>query len=177
MATTTRADDRVRVTVPDSFVVADTPPAGDGPAESHDRRRARGPVTVPDGGAAGQAALDAALLTALNSQELELVDTIPIEPDPNAPQRLGRARRADRTFTIDVDIAPHEDAVLLLEQDGMYSWVFQSKAKTTTHRQSRGAPHNLAQLPQHAAALEALLEVLLQRDPVGVLQLAVQVVG
>jgi hypothetical protein len=128
------------VTVPDSFVVADTPPAGDGPAESHDRRRARGPVTVPDGGGVGQAALDAALLTALTSQELELVDTIPIEPDPNAPQRLGRARRADRTFTIDVDIAPHEDAVLLLEQDGMYSWVFQSKAKTTTHRRSRGAP-------------------------------------
>jgi hypothetical protein len=140
MATTTRADDRVRVTVPDSFVVGETPPAGDRPAASRDRRRSRGPAGLPDASDAGQADLDAALLAALSSQEMHLVDTIPIEPIPGAPQRLGRARRADRTFTIDVDVAPHEDAVLLLEQDGMYSWVFQSKAKTTTRRRSRGAP-------------------------------------
>ncbi len=69
----------------------------------------------------GQSAAKAALLTALQEQDFAVVDRVDLAPrrsrDPEAPAPNRRG-----TVHVDVDVSPGEDAVVLLERDGVYSW-------------------------------------------------------
>lgn len=75
---------------------------------------------------------ESALLEALENQDMQLVDSIALQPklDPT-PVTAIRHRSGGISETQGVrfkqNILPGEDAVLLVEQDGIYSWVFAEK--------------------------------------------------
>ncbi|MBK5295152.1 MAG: CHAT domain-containing protein [Acidobacteriia bacterium] len=100
----------------------------------------RGPVRLPPGKSAPAVA---GLLDALAAQEMTLADQVVLQPPPPGPQ-LGARKPAAATRTVDFElvVAAHEDAVLLLEQDGVLSWNFPSKAETqeTERGPLRAAP-------------------------------------
>ena len=82
--------------------------------------RARTDRDLGDG--TGRAAAKSALLAALAEQDFDVIDRIDLTPrrsrdldSPEAPNRRG-------TVSVDVDVAPGDDAVVLLERDGVYSW-------------------------------------------------------
>ncbi len=69
---------------------------------------------------------DAVLLEALAAQELipthEFKITVPRAPRPRAGARRSAAAPRAASVDLGVDVAPNESAVVLVEQDGEYSW-------------------------------------------------------
>ena len=119
----------VRVTTDDAIAVetaiAETP--------GRARRRAErlfGPTPMP-----GAAALDgserADLIEALRAQEMEVLDEVELKPTPAAPPTVRGAPAPVQTGTanLELDLGPEDGAVLLLEQDGLYSWHFPSETE------------------------------------------------
>ena len=104
----TFAGGTLRVTTPTSY---DAQPA-----------RTRTDRGLPgDPGAATEASKDA-LVTALEDSDLALVERVDLTPrrtrdlgDKPASNRAGKVK-------LEVDVPPDEDAVVLLERDGVYSW-------------------------------------------------------
>ncbi|WP_165069612.1 DUF7379 domain-containing protein [Paludisphaera rhizosphaerae] len=101
------------------------------------KRRTRSgafPTAVPmPRNADAETAADDAVVEAFRRQEMELVDQVELEPDSSAPpaaKRGGRAARAAEATEFALSLEPHEDAVVLLEQDGVYSWEFATEATT-----------------------------------------------
>ncbi|HEV2842594.1 MAG TPA: hypothetical protein VGW39_14825 [Chthoniobacterales bacterium] len=97
------------------------------------RGRVFGAVPMPEVSSTGPTSTDAVVAAFVN-QDMELVDEIQLTPDAAA---IGPTRRrgpgvggeaAETTLALTVN--PNEDAVVLLEQDGMYSW--QIPTSTTT---------------------------------------------
>src|SRR5438132_391139 len=91
-------------------------------------------------GSAEAAAEGAEVVRAFAEQELALLDAVHLSIRRNAGAGSGPARRtsampesgADVTF--DVGLAPTEDAVVLLEQDGYYTWQLPVRAPSATGR-------------------------------------------
>ena len=83
--------------------------------------RDRGDRDLPGDGT-GRTTAKSALLTALAEQDFDVVDRIDLTPrrsrDLESP---GPANRRGRV-SVDVDVPPGDDAVVLLERDGVYSW-------------------------------------------------------
>ncbi len=96
----------VRVTHPDAYVVAPEP----GPRAA----------LIADG-AAG-AGPTATLVDALRDQGLDLVDHVALEP---APQVAGLV---EEPATLAVPVAPAEQAVVLVEREGVYEWRYPEPA-------------------------------------------------
>ena len=65
------------------------------------------------------------LLSALAAQEITIVDEVQLQPSleavPRTRRREGRPPESE-SATIQLDLAAHEEAMVLLEQDGFYSW-------------------------------------------------------
>ncbi|MEO7449010.1 MAG: hypothetical protein ABI336_12125, partial [Humibacillus sp.] len=68
----------------------------------------------------GRTAASRALIDALTSQEFDVVDRIDLTPRRGRDLEPGSNTRG--TVALDVDVAPGENAVVLLERDGVYSW-------------------------------------------------------
>ena len=99
------ADGTVRVTTPPTYD-ADRP----GPARG-----------LPDPSQMADAMGKDALVAALQESDLNLVETVDLTPRRSQGSRCaGRRRRG--TVELEVDVPPDEDAVVLLERDGVYSW-------------------------------------------------------
>lgn len=145
----------VRVQYPDTFRITEpTPPAGA-------RRRAAGdPLLATDPGE--QAAEHDALLAALAGQGMQHVDTIPLAPTVAPTDRTGRRARgapavaARQSVELDVDLAEDEAAVVLVEQDGLYSWRWPTTVEpappATRSRKGRGTGPEPATATPGAAA-------------------------
>ncbi|HEU4628331.1 MAG TPA: CHAT domain-containing protein [Gemmatimonadaceae bacterium] len=130
--------DGVRVT---SLGTADAPPAGAPPAGAPGaaRRaaaRARGtgrlptaPIPMPDADDGG-AGPDDPLVASLRAQELTLVDALEIAAPPAPPARRGGP--GGSAGELAVEVAEGEGAVVLFEQDGLYTWQLPDDARTTT---------------------------------------------
>src|SRR4051794_6531969 len=105
----TFAEGAVRVTTPPSYDAQPAAPVASG---------TRG---LPDPAQLAEAAGQAELLAGLQDSDFSLVQTVDLTPrrsrDLDAPQDT-----APGTVQLDVDISPDEDAVVLLERDGVYSW-------------------------------------------------------
>ncbi|HET8988514.1 MAG TPA: caspase family protein, partial [Humibacillus sp.] len=82
--------------------------------------RDRGDRDLGDG--TGRTAAKSALLAALAEQDFDVVDRVDLTP--RRSRDLGSPGPANRraTVSLDVDVAPGDDAVVLLERDGVYSW-------------------------------------------------------
>lgn len=70
-----------------------------------------------------------AIIEALDSQDLKLVDKVELTPG-TAPTRGRRAVEipAEKITEFELDLAPQEDAVVLIEVGGMYSWQFAAQS-------------------------------------------------
>ena len=139
MPTITR-NSGLRITVPTTHEVSDIVI----PTAQRRRKRAFGSTPLPADAISAELANEA-VIEALQDQDMELVDRVEIAPVPMAP--AGRKRRPRKSASttqglaeIQVELAPHEDAVLLLEQEGMYSWSFPTEIEDKpVRRTARGA--------------------------------------
>src|SRR5687768_15669689 len=137
---TIRRSPGVRVTIPETWVVetADSPR----PRTRGVPARAFGPVPMPTT-ATGTTVTD--LVAALEAQEMTVVDHIELRAAPSAPQtrREAAGEPISDSATLEVDLAHDENAVVLLEQDGMFSWNFPAQVTavlSATERAVRAAP-------------------------------------
>lgn len=140
----------LRIIVPDTYRAVDTA-ASVQPGRRVRRSRPTGPVPLPGRSPRGAEENDS-LLGAFASQDMQLVDTVELEPTaeptPGAgPRRTGaRAIPAQQLAHLEMDLASHEDAVVLLEQDGMYSWTFATSTEVVpTATTTRGRPLGVSQ--------------------------------
>lgn len=91
-------------------------------------------------GAAGADAGRDVLLQALASQELTATHEFTIAPTrPAAGARRSLAARRPAALDLAVDVAPNESAVILVEQDGEYSWHFPLERPARPAAGRRGA--------------------------------------
>jgi hypothetical protein len=152
------------VSVPETLIISEraTPgaPAGRG------RKLPRGPVPIDTTSGAG--ADTDALLAAIEQQEMRVVDRFEVQPTlestPASGQRRGGAEAIPPVQTMDltVDLGADEDAVLLVEQGGMFAWQLPESttaiaagtagATPTGRTITRGQPSRRAQfrLPLHS---------------------------
>src|SRR5262245_57457668 len=78
------------------------------------------------------------LLDALADQELQTTHTFTIAPAKTAARKTARASKRRAHAAVEVDVSPHESAVVLVDQDGEYSWHF-PEAKASPARSRAGA--------------------------------------
>jgi hypothetical protein len=144
----------LRVTYPDTFTVQPPrrPPAGRG-------GRAAGPsVWAETVGPTSE--VSASLLEAFASQDLELVEPFELVPagptdpaDPDGPagqiapggrlapgERQGRPPARAGKVHVELEVPQGRDAVILLEQDGLFSWQMPTGPRTPPRRPRRPAP-------------------------------------
>ncbi len=133
MATREWTSGALKVTYPDSYSVGTAPASMGTPPGGGRRRRS----TTPGRTAPAQEPVTAALLDAFADQDLQLVEPVEIVPAKPAPGRRAPSRAA--TVSVDLDVAPEESAVILLEQDGFYSWQLPTDNGAPTVRSRRGA--------------------------------------
>ena len=124
----------VNVTVPDIFA-----PTPETPVAPRMRNGMAPPVppVLTDRDREAQA-----LATALAAQELQLVDEIELKPVPELSAATRRAAvpgpAVPRAASLDVPVETNENAVLLVEHDGEYSWVLPSGEPIITPPVRRG---------------------------------------
>lgn len=105
------------------------------PATATARRGARRPK------ARSQAGRDV-LLDALASQEMTATHEFSIAPTrPAVGARRSAAKRSAASVSVAVDVTPNENAVILVEQDGEYTWHYPpaSASRVSTTRRSAAA--------------------------------------
>jgi hypothetical protein len=131
---TTERPSGVRVTVPaDYSVMAEAKPSA---IRRGAPPRSFGPIPLATESGTRSAEHDA-ILDALRQQDLELVDDISLHPTPPDVQR--RSISEPSTAEVSVDLEPQEDAVLLLEQDGFYSWSLPASSESlAAHKEAGG---------------------------------------
>ena len=136
MATINRTSG-LQITIPANYSIAEP----DKPPDS--RRRGRpgrvfGPVPLSQ--EVETAGASDAVVAAFSNQDMELIDEVELAPNTSAKRRAGTTR-ASKTAEFNLTVAPQEDAVVLLEQDGVYSWQFASKSTTEVIKsRKRGVP-------------------------------------
>jgi hypothetical protein len=150
---------RLRVRYPDSYAVV-LPPTGAGGGENQPARASAwtGPVGPSD-------AVSAALVEAFTAQSLELVEPFELAAptpasssrtspatSPATPARPGTGGPGD--LQIDLDLPENEDAVILLEQDGFFSWHLPTGQDSTPRPASSrpGSPAGRGQPGAHGQA-------------------------
>ena len=123
---------RCRVVVPGSYAVG---------------KPRRESVPIPPGapgepGFEQQVAKDAAVLAALEDSGLELMERVDLSPRTPATSTGGASHPTVRgTVCLDVDVPPgDEDAVVLLERDGVYSWHLPTGSTRPAHELDRPRP-------------------------------------
>lgn len=112
----------LRIRMPAGFTVSSTL----GAIRQRLRQR-RPPRLRTDPEAGGSGSENAALLKALAEQELELLDAVELGPGELFRRRQRKPDREDVTFQVPVEEG--EEGLLLMEQDGLYSWVYPSRRR------------------------------------------------
>ncbi|ULA65350.1 MAG: CHAT domain-containing protein [Nitrospira sp.] len=133
------------ITVPNTFDVVSPKPI----AERSRPDRAPGsrrPSTVPMSTENCPPGESASILEALEKQDMQLVDAVDLEPrlEPTPPSGVRRrgapAIPTKQAVKVVVDVQPTDEVVMLVEQDGMYSWIFPNKnVDVSVPRSRRGA--------------------------------------
>jgi hypothetical protein len=126
----------VDLEVPDDTVVVDV--FGTGTSISRGRRPLpTAPVPMPSAAQPAGTGLSAVLLGALQGQGMTLVDMFEVRS--KSPASAGVRGVSENRTQVALDVDEDENAVLLLEQDGVYSWHFaQTNLSTRTAATRRG---------------------------------------
>jgi hypothetical protein len=141
MPTVSRASG-LTVSAPEAYRVEDVPRAPVEAPRRGGRPRRSGPVPMPTSPPPAHAERDP-LLDALEHQDLTVVDRVMLEPIL-PPTPLSGTRRApaegvplQQQAAVELTISADEDAVLLVEQNGVYSWAFSSKSEVRAGARTR----------------------------------------
>jgi hypothetical protein len=79
------------------------------------------------------------LIEALALQDLEIVDTLDLDATPQTAAEVRAARPVERIVDLELEVGHDEGAVVLVEQDGMYSWHLPSVVPEVAERRRAGA--------------------------------------
>jgi hypothetical protein len=114
---TIKRESGIQITLPDDFEAPGTynPPTVSPSTRRRNIRGAKVAIPMP-----GTPAPDP-MVAAFQRQEMQLLDQVELKSGATTPGRRARAASSN-TAEFSVPLAPNENAVLLLEQDGMYSW-------------------------------------------------------
>ncbi len=94
----------------------------------------RGPIDLPSGPVAIDQPERNEVVDALRQAQFDLVDRLDLTPTTEETPVTGVRRRnapaltGQQTVSIDVDTPPDQDAVVLVEQAGVYTWILPSEA-------------------------------------------------
>ncbi|HNC08855.1 MAG TPA: hypothetical protein PLX14_09135, partial [Anaerolineales bacterium] len=125
----------LKVILPPQFEIVET----NKPSRKKPRSRRGGPfrpVRMPTGGKSTPMASDM-MTAAFGGQEMQLLDQVEIDPGDEA-RRDTRRKRSPQVIEFNLEVGQKEDAVVLLEQDGMHSWQFPGKDTSRQKRSHRG---------------------------------------
>jgi hypothetical protein len=126
----------VAVTAPDGWIIRDA-----GGLRWRTTRGIRGRVFGPVAMPAEARSLEAGdMVAALAGDELSVVDQIELHAEPASRAGTRSSPPSTRTAmaVLALDLAPGEDAVVLLEQDGLYSWHFATRSEDAPPSRGRG---------------------------------------
>ena len=131
----------VQLRLPDDLSVSD---AGgeDAPVRRGRSGLPTGPIPMQDASAEPTAGGTDPVVASLQAQDLTLVDAFEVVA-PGPADDLVRRRApggAEGGGEITVEVAEPEDAVLLLEQDGVYTWRYPAEEKTEVRGATRRGP-------------------------------------
>jgi hypothetical protein len=129
----------VRVTTSNAIAVGEISTDASMPRRGRSRRLFS-PVPMP-GAAEGADVEGADLLSALAAQEITIVDEVQLQPSLEAvppTRRRGGGPSEAESATIELDLAADEEAMVLLEQDGFYSWHLTPQIEQSQLPPSRG---------------------------------------
>ncbi len=121
----------IRVSHPDNFRIST------GRSRARGMRSAFGTNVLPESQQTQD--LESEEIVQLLSGEMEKVDEFVVEPVAERPARR-RARaeaEADERITVEVDVAADESAVVLVEQDGVYSWCLPTTSQMVEQESDR----------------------------------------
>lgn len=138
MPTVTRLSG-VRIEAPADVRVTDIPPAAKAPTGGPATSRRRGRVPIPTGpipSTITQPPRSDPIVESMEGQDLDLLDAFEIEPP--AVRRGTRAPSTAMPSSLATDINEDEDAVVLLEQDGLYAWRFPAQTVVRPAARRRG---------------------------------------
>ncbi len=106
-----------------------------------------------------QVTANEAIIAAFGNQEMQLVDQVELTPIPSVSVRARRrgtlSEPADNTSEFALILAASEDAVVLLEQDGMFSWHFANTSSIEATRSTKRGGHAAA--PQRLVTFTVFL--------------------
>lgn len=119
----------LRIDLPNGVVLAEPAPAD--ALRRGDRQYGPRPLPSAEGPSSP-------LIEALARQDLEIVDTLDLDATPQIAAEVRAARPVERSVDLGLEVGPDEDAVVLLEQDGMYSWHLPSVVPEVAERRSAG---------------------------------------
>ena len=127
----------VRVTTNEAIAVD---PTADAAPSGRRRRSGRlfGPTPLPGTASSDSSAGRAELLAAFAAQEMTIVDEVVLQPQPAAGTGTRGTAPRSASATLELDVHADEEAVVLLEQDGLYSWHFPAHAEASAPKASRG---------------------------------------
>jgi hypothetical protein len=115
----------VRVITSDALVVTE-PSVGSSMPRRGRSARLFGPTPIPGAPSEVMGSERADLLAAFAGQEMTIVDEIELQPAApgGAATRGAGVPPPTQTATLEVDLGANEESVVLLEQEGLYSWHF-----------------------------------------------------
>lgn len=118
----------VRVITSDALVVTESAPESSMPRRGRSARLF-GPTPIPGAASDAMGSERADLLAAFAAQDMTIVDEVELQPTPAAAAltRGAGGPRQTQTATLEVDLGTNEESVILVEQDGLYSWHFPSE--------------------------------------------------
>lgn len=131
---TSKFDEGIEITLPEDLHVTSL----QAPATRRSRKlNTSGSVPMPTN--SGETHNNDLILDSLEKSGMELMREVEIEPVPQSGTRRMRSASASSTAEFNVDLAQSEEAVILLEQDGMYLWKYASEARIIPSMRRRGA--------------------------------------
>ena len=123
------------VTLPLNYQLAEI-----GAAEYEQRGRATrpsGPIPLPSSDGKNSAEQDT-IIAALEKSGMLVLDKVELQPTPAAGSKRGGKPAVEKTSVeFSAELAPSEDAVLLLEHDGLYVWKFPDKIESVSGEATR----------------------------------------
>lgn len=104
----------LRIELPEGIILA-----GEKPAPGDKRKAGRhGPRPLPG----KETDTGAPLIKALELQDMQTVDIVDFDVTPEAKAAVRRAEPLERTVDFSMEVGTEESVVVLVEQDGVYSW-------------------------------------------------------
>jgi hypothetical protein len=130
---TEKFDEGIEITLPGDFEITKQQSSV---RRSSIKLPSSGVVPMPT--SSGQTQDNDVIIQSLKKTGMELLKEVEIKPTRYANLRRSRSAQASEAAEFAVDLPQDEEAVLLFEQDGMYTWKYASESQPTPSVRRRG---------------------------------------